>query len=310
MAKNNRVRVGTRGSTLALRQTEEVIARLQKSHPQLSFETAIIRTQGDANATAPLVGMGLGVFVKEIEQQLLSGQIDLAVHSLKDLPTTLPQGLAIGAVLERADPRDVQVNRWGCTLSELPAGARIGTSSPRRAAQLQHYCPTVKVVPIRGNVETRLSKSQGGECDGAILAAAGLIRLGLTQKITQYLPPEQFVPPPGQGALAVEVRADDPRLDQILPSIEHDATRLAITAERAFLEILGGGCQIPVGAYAKSDNEVLTLTVFIGSPNGDEVFVSTLPGSTHDPAQLASDAHSELERQGAGSLLALARTGP
>ncbi len=309
VAKNNPLRVGTRGSNLALLQTQEVIARLQKSHPELSFDTSIIRTQGDANATAPLAGMGLGVFVKAIEQQLLSGQIDLAVHSLKDLPSHLPDGLAIGAVLERADPRDVQVNRWGCVLSELPAGARIGTSSPRRVAQLQHYCPTVHVVPIRGNVETRLGKSQGGECDGAILAAAGLIRLGLAQKITQHLPPEQFVPPPGQGALAVEVRADDPRLEQILPSVEHVDTRLATTAERAFLEVLGGGCQIPVGAYARSENEVLTLTAFIGSPSGDQVFVSTLQGSTHDPAQLARDAHNELEGQGAGSLLALARTG-
>lgn len=307
MAKNNTLRVGTRGSSLALRQTEEVLERLQSSNPGLTFETSIVRTQGDANATAPLAGMGLGVFVKEIEQQLLSGQIDLAVHSLKDMPTQLPEGLSIGAVLERADPRDVQVNRWGVPLSELPDGARIGTSSPRRVAQLKHYCPQVEVVPIRGNVETRLSKAQGTECDGAILAAAGLDRLGLTDRITEYLPPEQFVPPPGQGVLAVEVRSEDQHIAEVLQPIEHHATRQAITAERAFLEALGGGCQVPVGAYASTDAGVLKLTVFIGSPAGEDVFIDTLEGPVDDPAEVAQRAYNALLERGAVQLLEAAR---
>jgi hydroxymethylbilane synthase len=308
---SNVVRVGTRGSTLARRQTDLVLQLLRARHPELEFAVNIVRTHGDANATAPLAGMGLGVFVKEIEEQLRSGRLDLAVHSLKDLPTQLPDGLTIAAVLEREDPRDVQVNRWNCPLSELPSEARIGTSSPRRAAQLKHNCPRVKVVPIRGNVETRLSKAQGSECDGAILAAAGLIRLGLTRHISEYLPPQQFVPPPGQGVLAVEVRDDAPHLADLLQSIEHSPTRLAIVAERAFLEALGGGCQVPVGAYASvpaGQAETLNLTVFIGSPDGKRVFRDTLGGPINRPVELATDAYQALVSQGAGELLETART--
>lgn len=304
--------MGTRGSALARRQTDQVLELLRARHPQLEFAVSIVRTHGDANATAPLAGMGLGVFVKEIEQQLLSGQLDLAVHSLKDLPTQLPHGLAIGAVLEREDPRDVQVNRWNCPLAELPPEARIGTSSPRRASQLRHTCPRVEVVPIRGNVETRLSKAQGGECDGAILAAAGLIRLGLTEQITEYLPARQFVPPPGQGVLAVEMRDTDSRLADLLQSIEHSPTRQAIVAERAFLETLGGGCQVPVGAYAfveaTTAAETLTLTVYIGSPDGKQVFRDTLAGSPDRPVELAAKAYRALVQQGAGKLLESAQT--
>ena len=308
MAESNVVRVGTRGSSLARRQTDQVMELLRASHPELEFEVNIIRTHGDANANAPLSGMGLGVFVKEIEQQLLSGQLDLAVHSLKDMPTQLPSGLSIGAVLEREDPRDVQVNRWHCPLSALPLETRIGTSSPRRVSQLKHNCPQVEVVPIRGNVETRLRKAQGGECDGAILAAAGLIRLGLTEHITEYLPPQQFVPPPGQGVLAVEIRDGQEFISHLLKTIEHSPTRQAITAERAFLETLGGGCQVPVGAYAYAEAETLILTVFIGSPDGKNVFRDTLHGSIHNPVELATNSYEALVQQGAGELLETART--
>lgn len=315
MAVSNVVRVGTRGSSLARQQTGQVLELLRALHPELEFEVSIVRTQGDANATAPLAGMGLGVFVKEIEQQLLSGQLDLAVHSLKDMPTQLPDGLTIGAVLEREDPRDVQVNRWSCPLSELPQEARIGTSSPRRVSQLKHNCPQIEVVPIRGNVETRLSKAQGSECDGAILAAAGLIRLGLTEHITEYLSPLQFVPPPGQGVLAIEMRDAEPRLSDLLQPIEHSPTRQAITAERSFLEALGGGCQVPVGAYAFIENneagteaETLTLTVFIGSPDGKKVFRETLQGPIQNPVELAADAYQALVKLGAGELLETARS--
>jgi hydroxymethylbilane synthase len=339
MASINVVRVGTRGSALARRQTDQVLELLRERHPQLEFDVSIVHTRGDANANAPLAGMGLGVFVREIEQQLRSGRLDLAVHSLKDLPTQLPDGLTIGAVLEREDPRDVQVNRWGCPLSELPPAARIGTSSPRRASQLRHNCPGVMVVPIRGNVETRLSKAQGGECDGAILAAAGLIRLGLTQRITEYLPPQLFVPPPGQGVLAVEMRDHEPHLAGLLQAIEHVPTRQAIVAERAFLAALGGGCQVPVGAYAfiepggsepggsepggsepggsepgglyepeTPDAPTLSLTVFIGSPDGKRVFRETRRGPIHLPLDLAADAYQALLHQGAGNLLETARS--
>ena len=297
------VRVGTRGSALARRQTEQVLEHLRPFHPHLEFQVITVTTHGDAQATAPLAGMGLGIFVKEIEQQLLSGQLDLAVHSLKDMPTLLPEGLTLAALLPREDPRDVLVNRWGYALEQLPQGARIGTSSPRRRAQLLHRCPQINVIPIRGNVETRLRKAEGEECDGAILAAAGLLRLGLAGRVTEHLSPQEFVPPPGQGILAVETRAEDHRMAGILRPIDHAATRYAATAERAFLERLGGGCQVPVGAYAQSEGELMTLTVFLGDPEGRQTFQAKVRGLTHSPHQLASDAHLSLVERGGGGLL-------
>ena len=306
-AERQVVRVGSRGSALALRQTEEVLERLRPLCPELEFRVVTVRTHGDANASAPLAGMGLGIFVKEIEQQLLDGQLDMAVHSLKDLPTRLPDGLSLGAVLQRQDARDVLVSSLGGGLSELPEGARIGTSSPRRESQIRNRCPQVTVLPIRGNVETRLQKAHGEEYDGVVLAAAGLIRLGLTEQISEYLSPQEFVPPPGQGVLAVEVRSDDDRMLDLLRSVEHRPTRYAITAERAFLEALGGGCQVPVGAYARSEGELLMLTVFLGSPDGQKVFRAKLRGLTHDPLQLAGDAYLALVERGGGELLEAAR---
>ena len=303
MAGRGVIKVGSRGSGLALRQTEEALAQLRPLNPDLEFKVITVRTQGDANPAASLVGMGRGIFVKEIEQELQSGQLDMAVHSLKDMPTQLPQGLTLGAVLTRQDPRDVLVNRWRCRLARLPQGARIGTSSPRREAQLKRYSPQVTVLPIRGNVETRLSKAHGEDYDGAVLAAAGLIRLGLTQHIAEHLSPQQFVPAPGQGVLAVEVRADDDRMLELLQPIDHASTRYAITAERAFLELLGSGCQVPVGAYAQSEGEMLLLTVFIGERDGHKSFRAKVEGLTHDPLQLASDAYLALIERGGEALL-------
>ena len=299
----NLVRVGTRGSALARLQTDLVLERLRPLYPHLEFQVITVTTQGDANAAAPLAGMGLGVFVKEIEQQLMDGRLDMAVHSLKDMPTLLPEGLALAALLPREDPRDVLVNRYGCRLEQLPEGARIGTSSPRRQAQLLSRRPDLAVVPIRGNVETRLRKAEGEECDGAILAAAGLIRLGLADRITEYLSPQSFVPPPGQGILAVETRADDGRMAGILRAVDHAATRYAATAERAFLERLGGGCQVPVGAYAQSDGDLMNLTVFLGAPDGQQTFQAKVRGLTRSPHQLAADAHLALVERGGGRLL-------
>lgn len=297
------VRVGTRGSSLARLQTDLVLERLRPIYPDLEFQVFVVTTHGDANVAAPLAGMGLGVFVKEIEQQLLSGQLDMAVHSLKDMPTLLPEGLVLSALLPREDPRDVLVNRFGCGLEQLPEGVRIGTSSPRRQSQLLSLRPDVSVVPIRGNVETRLRKSEGEECDGAILAAAGLVRLGLADRITEYLSPQRFVPPPGQGVLAVETRADDERMAGILRAIDHASTRYAATAERAFLERLGGGCQVPVGAYAQSVSDLMNLTVFLGAPDGKQTFQAKVRGLTRSPHQLAADAHLALVERGGGKLL-------
>jgi hydroxymethylbilane synthase len=297
------IKTGTRGSILAIHQTEEVLAQLGQKFPELDFQVTPVRTQGDINATASLTGMGLGVFVNEIERMLLDGELDMAVHSLKDMPTKLPDGLLIGAMTGRQDPRDVLVNRWHCTLADLPEGARIGTSSPRRRALLNSLCPQATVLPIRGNVETRLNKAKSDDYDGAVLAAAGLIRLGLTEHIDDYLSPQRFVPPPGQGVLAVEVRADDQRMIDMLRSVDDTTTRLAATAERAFLEKLGGGCQLPVGAYARAEGDILFLTVFLSSPDGQKAFRAKIDGLNLDPLQLASDAYLAVTERGAGPLL-------
>ncbi len=307
MSASRPVRVGSRGSPLALIQDDEAISRLKTHHPELEFEVVAVRTSGDANQIAPLVGLGMGVFVGELEERLLSGDLDMAVHSLKDMPTRLPDGLALGAILERRDPRDALVNRWNCPLDELPDGARIGTSSPRRAAQLRRYVPKAEVVPIRGNVETRLRKAGGEEADGAVLAAAGLSRLGMEGRVAAYLSPQRFVPPPGQGALAVEVRADDRRMLDLLEPIEHPATRFEVTAERAFLEALGGGCSIPVGAYARCMGSELLMTVFLSNPEGSRVFTAKIDGLKHDPKQLASDAYLAVAERGGADLLEGAR---
>ena len=310
MADSNVIKVGSRASALALRQTEEVLEKLRPLNPGLDFQVVTVRTSGDINATGALPGMGLGVFVKEIERELLDGTLDMAVHSLKDMPTLLPEGLTLGATLVRKDPRDVLVNRWGYPLDGLPAGARIGTSSPRRRAQLMNLCPRVEVLPIRGSVDTRLDKAKSDDYDGAVLAAAGLIRLDMTGEISEYLSAQEFVPPPGQGVLAVEIRSADDRMRNLLRPVDHAETRYAITAERAFLEILGGGCQVPVGAYAQSDAELLVLTVFLASENGEKCFRAKLRGQTHDPKQLASDAYLALVERGGGELLGQSSVNP
>ena len=298
------VRVGTRGSRLALIQTELTLAVLGEAHPDVRFEVVTVTTQGDANQTAPLAGMGLGVFVKEIERRLETGEIDMAVHSLKDMPTVLPPGMALGAVLERADPRDALVSHLGKTLEDFPAGAKIGTSSPRRQAQIAERRPDLEIVPIRGNVDTRLRKAAGEECDGTVIAVAGLDRMGMSEVITEYLSPEEFVPPPGQGAMAVEIRDDDERTAELVASADHAPTTAAVTAERSFLEALGGGCQVPVGAYAEFDGGAsLRLTVFMAAPDGSTTYRVTVTGASSDPVGLAAEGWETLREQGAAGLL-------
>ncbi len=292
------VRVGTRGSKLALRQTDEVIRQLRATCPDADFQVVTIATSGDRRADVPLPSLGVGAFIKEIERSLLEGSIDLAVHSLKDLPTLITDGLTLGAVLRRGDPRDVLVNKWGCTLAKLPADARIGTSSPRREAQVKHLRPDVQVVPIRGNVETRLEKSAGADYDGAVLAAAGLARLEMADRVCEYLSPKEFVPAPGQGALAVEVRSNDSRAMEMVSSIDHGITRREVTCERAFLEELGSGCSLPAGAYAVSDDDMMELTVFLDPEGAGSPMYITVQGDASQPEKLARDACREL---GAGA---------
>ena len=301
------LKVGSRGSALALIQDHTVIGRLKTNSPNLNFEVDTVRTRGDADQTSRLAGMGLGIFVKELEEELLSGKLDIAVHSLKDMPTLLADGLVLGAVLSREDPRDVLVNRFGATLDSLPEGSRIGTSSPRRAAQLQMFAPQVKIISIRGNVETRLRKAQGDEADGAILAAAGMIRLGLEDQITEYLSSTQFVPPPGQGILAVECREDDHHMVALLSAIDDTDTRYEATAERAFLERLGGGCSVPVGAFAKCTDNEMKMTIFMSTEDGRKSFTSEVNGPKSDPQALASEAFRILEEDGGADLVAIVK---
>ena len=299
--------VGSRGSSLSVRQTEEVLDQLRAVQPDVDFQVVTVRTGGDTAPEAPLASLGRGIFVSEIERALLDGQLDMAVHSLKDMPTHLPDGLAIGAVCRRLDPRDVLVNRWGCSLEELPAGARIGTSSPRRVAQLKALRQDLEVLPIRGNVETRLEKGRGADYDGVIVAAAGLIRLGHDAEIAEYLSHEDFVPAQGQGALAVEVRQDDEGMMALVSAIEHSPTRRDVTAERAFLAKLSGGCQVPAGAYGRTDGDTMVLTVFLASPDGSRAFKGKVRGRSSNPHEVALDAYLRLIQRGAGSLIEEAR---
>ena len=303
MVQNKSIRIGTRGSALALLQTNLVLSKLQEQHPEYDYEIVQVRTSGDINSTGSLQTMGLGVFVKEIERQLLDGIIDMAVHSLKDLPTEIPERLEIKAVLEREDPRDIQVNTLGAPLRELPDGFSIGTSSPRRKAQISSAYPHLSIIPLRGNIETRLNKSSGLECNGAVLAAAGLIRLNLTHHITEFLPIEEFVPPPGQGVIAVETRTESSYITECLTSIDHAHTRTAITAERLFLGNVGGGCQTPLGAHATIAGNNLTLRAFLGSEDGTTTYNHSATGQINQAQAVADEVHSQLISAGAKNLL-------
>lgn len=253
--------VGTRGSALATKQTGDVTAALQAQHPGLVVETRIIQTKGDQTQAQniPLASFGeKGIFARELESSLLDGQIDFAVHSMKDLAHTLPEGLTIGAVPERQDPRDVIIGR---TLSELSKpGLRIGTGSARRRALLFSRFPGLTAFEIRGNIDTRLRKLREGGYDAIILAMAGLARLGLQDQVTEALDPEWFVPDPGQGALAIQTRTGDERVNRLVSVLTHRDSELAVTAERSFLRAVGGGCHTPIGALATVSGDIITLT--------------------------------------------------
>ena len=294
-----KVVIGTRGSALALQQAEQVGRLLQTFQPQLEVEFKIIQTRGDQVRDRPLAQVGgKGLFVKEIESALLSGEIDLAVHSLKDMPTEQPQGLVLGAILERADPRDALVGRDGEErLSTLPSGARVGTGSLRRRAQLLAARPDLQVLDLRGNVDTRLRKLHDGQYEAIILAVAGLVRLGHEAAITEILPVETMVPAVGQGALCVEVRDGDEACHRLLASLDHPATHQAAAAERAFLRRLEGGCQVPIGAHAQVRDDNLHLEGLIAAPDGSRL----VRDSAHGPAANAASLGTEL----AGRLLAM-----
>ncbi len=264
--------VGTRGSALALTQTESVAAALRALHPGIEIRVERITTKGDVLRDVPLATLGgRGVFVDAIEEALRRREIDFAVHSAKDLPSRVPPDLAIAAFLERVDPRDVLISHAG-SLHELPARARVGTSSLRRVSLIHAVRPDVETLDLRGNVDTRLRKLDAGDYDAIVLAGAGLLRLGLEARVTQWLPADSFIPSPGQGALAIEARADDAELRALVRPLAHAPTEAALTAERAFLAELGVGCAAAVGAHAMvSPAGHLTVTAMIGAPDGRSV---------------------------------------
>ena len=299
----SKVVVGTRGSQLALRQTEEVLARLKRLDRDLSLEVVEIKSAGDAAPETPLERLGKGVFISELELALLQGRIDMAVHSLKDLPVELAEGLALAVVCQREDPRDALVSKTGCAFSEMPPGAVIGTSSPRRAAQLRAMRGDLRVEPIRGNVETRLRKALGPDYDGVVVAVAGLARLGLEGRISHYFDPFEMVPEPGQGALAVEIRAEDRELLHLVSQLEDPPTRIAVTAERAFVERLGGGCRVPMAAYGAVNGNTLKLVGMVISEDGKQVIKAQLEAPGDEPRAAGYALAERLLSLGAADVL-------
>jgi hydroxymethylbilane synthase len=295
--------VGTRGSALALAQTQLVLDALRRRWPDLEARVERITTTGDARRDVPLAVLGHGAFVSEIEGALRERRVDVAVHSAKDLPSRLGPGLRIAAVLERADPRDVLVSRQGRTLRDLPAGTRIGTGSPRRACQLRAARPEVEVVDVRGNVDTRLRKLAAGEFDALVLAAAGMIRLGRADEATEWLDPALMLPAVAQGVIAVEVRAEDGEVFDIIGPLDHAPTAAAVTAERAFLARLGAGCTAAVAAHATMCGDAdLSLTGLIGAPDGRHVR-GTRAGAVADAERLGEGLASELLETGGAAFL-------
>lgn len=304
------ITIGTRGSELALWQADCVAARLSESCPAIRPRRQVVKTTGDRILDAPLAKIGdKGLFTKELEAALLEGRVDLVVHSLKDLPTRLPDGLVLAAVLRREDPRDVLVSRHG-TLDELPAGARVGTSSLRRRAHLLALRPDLAIVDLRGNVPGRLRSLEDGRCDAVVLARAGLERLGLGDRITEVLEPERVLPAVGQGAIAVEMRQNDPRLAALAAALDHRPTRLAVAAERALLRALEGGCQVPIGALGAWRDGWLELEALVSDVDGSRRLRASASGAVADEAAaraLGEGLAACLLDQGAAALLATAR---
>jgi hydroxymethylbilane synthase len=276
--------IGSRGSALAMAQATWVKEQIRIRFPYVEAVVDIIRTSGDKDVTASLRAPSMvGVFVKELEQALLDEKIDIAVHSMKDVPTQIPAGLKIAAVPEREDTRDALIGNQAASLSKLPQSARVGTGSIRRQAQLLSIRADLKIMNIRGNLDTRLKKLHDGDYDAIILACAGLRRLGLQSRISSILDHSQMLPAPGQGALAIETRIDDLRIEPIAAVLNHRTTALAVFAERIFLQHMGGGCNVPVAAYARLEKDVLEIDGLVASPDGQRVVRDSI---RHDVGKL------------------------
>ncbi len=302
----NRIVIGTRGSKLALWQAEWVKSEIVRRNHSLEVELNKIKTTGDKILDVPLAKVGgKGLFVKEIEESLLRGESDLAVHSMKDMPTDLPEGLHIGAVLVREDPRDAFITKDGKgTFMGLPRGANVGTSSLRRSCQLLSARPDLKITSLRGNLDTRLRKLDEGQFDAIILAAAGVKRLGFGSRITEVLDVAVSLPAIAQGAVGIECRADDDFINSIIKPLIHRETVICVTAERAFLKKLEGGCQVPIAAHATLKGEELQIEGLVGSVSGDRILKSRIEGKAGDAESLGVSLAEELLSKGADKILA------
>ncbi|MGK7313508.1 MAG: hydroxymethylbilane synthase [Candidatus Longimicrobiales bacterium M2_2A_002] len=302
--------IGTRGSALARWQAEHVADRLRALPESPEVELELIQTEGDRILDVALSKLpGKAFFTKELEQAILDGRVHMAVHSMKDVETRLPDGLTIGAVLERADPRDVLIGRDGMGLADLPEGAKVGTSSLRRTAFLLRWRPDLEIADLRGNVPTRIGKLDDGEYDAIVLAAAGVTRLGMGDRITDWFTDEVLLPAVSQGAIAIEVRDDDETTRGFVDALEHAGTRQAVTAERALLRRVEGGCQIPVGAHATVDDGQLTLKAAICSLDGTAAVDGVITGPPDAAADLGLELAVDLLDRGGAEILAAIRTG-
>ncbi|MCK4535928.1 MAG: hydroxymethylbilane synthase [Desulfuromonadales bacterium] len=303
--KTKQLRIGTRASQLALWQANWVKDELEKRYPDLEVSLTKIKTQGDKILDVPLAMVGgKGLFVKEIEEAMLRGEVDVAVHSMKDVPTFFPEGLSLRCITEREDPRDIVILRPGVsTWKELPPSARIGTSSLRRKAQLLHLRPDLQMVDIRGNVETRIRKLTEDDLDAVILAAAGMKRLGFASQISEYLPTSTSLPAIGQGALGLESRSDDAEINNLIDFFNHSETACAVIGERAVLRRLEGGCQVPIAAYGTVSGETLSLTGLVSSVDGRNFLKKTMKCHVNEAEKTGISLADDLLIKGAGKIL-------
>ncbi|MBC7266790.1 MAG: hydroxymethylbilane synthase [Coriobacteriia bacterium] len=303
-AERTELVIGTRGSKLALWQAEHIKGMVEEI-TGLPVRLKVIKTTGDKILDVPLAKVGgKGLFTKELEVALMAGEVDMCVHSMKDVPTELPEGLFIAAMPERVDPRDVIVSGAGYTLDTLPEGARVGTSSLRRVAQVRNLRPDVEIVDVRGNLDTRMRKAEEGVVDAVILAAAGITRMGWADRITHYIEPEQMISAVGQGAIGVEIREDDEDMRHLMERIGHPETMECVTAERVVMRRLEGGCQVPIGAYARIEGATMVMDAMVGSLDGSTIVRRHLEGPAEDPVALGERMVRELLDGGAGEILA------
>ena len=298
------LRIATRKSALALWQAEFVKAQLEIHHPGIEVELVPMSTQGDKILDTPLAKIGgKGLFVKELEQAMLDGRADIAVHSMKDVPVEFPDGLELHTICEREDPRDAFVSNHFSSIDALPQGAVVGTSSLRRQCQIRALRPDLEIRDLRGNVNTRLAKLDEGQYDAIILAAAGLIRLEMPERIASFISAEQSLPANGQGAVGIECRSDDSATKALLAALEHHETRIRVLAERAMNRRLEGGCQVPIGAFAEVSGSQLTLRGLVGAVDGSEILRDQVTGACDDAEKLGVELAEKLLAQGADTIL-------